>query len=483
MARRPTLTILLVTDTEVARADFSSGGSPRLRGLWQDQRRHVSDTLTTAVELAASLGPKLGHRVVVLATEIWTQTVSLSAASASGLSDAELSGALAFEVESLSGIEGFGSRLAFRAIGGDSEQRSYWIAQLDAGQIDGIEQVIAARGSRLAGLASPIGLPAGALGQGDERRVEFWPGAVCLVGPHAPPLVNNTDPRGERWRRALSQWEAEHGPANVSRVLVAPAVGEPPQLESDTLAVTESLADAAVLERWMTAWAGQFGGAVSVPTLRPPRKPMSRQTRTAIALAGAAMALTLCVGHWTYVDRATQNAQSRIDSLESLAERVKNLEQQRAAAEKEQSELERQLAEVELDGREVARLTGSGGGQVTTLLSVLSQLQRDELLIETLTTDAQGASVSGIALRSDAATEMAEQMRASLEDCGWQVQPPTQQGQKQLAGGGPWSFTIALRDVQSVNQGAAGEAKTADRAMTTAGRVAKRPSRSQGYEP
>src|SRR5436190_2274628 len=103
MASRVAITLLLLDRDKVVRADFGSGARPEVRDLWQQPRPAVDD-FGLLVESALHLGPHPGKRVWVLSGDLWTQTLPLPLLKVDGISEDELSQALAFEVEPLSGV-------------------------------------------------------------------------------------------------------------------------------------------------------------------------------------------------------------------------------------------------------------------------------------------------------------------------------------------------------------------------------------------
>ncbi|MCS6851018.1 MAG: hypothetical protein NZ700_07595, partial [Gemmataceae bacterium] len=65
MMRRAAITLLLVTRSSIARADWRGGVRPTLTGLWV-QPRPEADDLGVLVEAGLARGPTPGRRVWLL---------------------------------------------------------------------------------------------------------------------------------------------------------------------------------------------------------------------------------------------------------------------------------------------------------------------------------------------------------------------------------------------------------------------------------
>src|SRR5262249_13915667 len=152
-------TLLLVTHQNLVRADFSGTSKPELLDSWDTARPDLDD-LPSFVEAALALGGKPGRKVWVLTTDLWTQTLSMQARATAKLTGEDLSKALSFEVETLSGINAFESIIGQTSLPArKNDELSYWVVQARTADREQIEQIVRMAGSRLAGLCHPGGLP------------------------------------------------------------------------------------------------------------------------------------------------------------------------------------------------------------------------------------------------------------------------------------------------------------------------------------
>ena len=100
----------------------------------------------------------MARRVWVLATDVWSHTMSVPAMKAAGLKEEELAGALNFEAESLSGLAALDASLAFAAlppvVGSRDDQ--YWIGQLALNDRDTIDELVRRAGFKPAKVSRTI---------------------------------------------------------------------------------------------------------------------------------------------------------------------------------------------------------------------------------------------------------------------------------------------------------------------------------------
>src|SRR5271170_2318440 len=83
-------TLILITRERIVRADVKLGSAPQIKGLWQRLKPDTDDP-ATLVEAAIRLGKKRPGKVVVLSSDLWTQTLRMPVDATRGLSDQELS--------------------------------------------------------------------------------------------------------------------------------------------------------------------------------------------------------------------------------------------------------------------------------------------------------------------------------------------------------------------------------------------------------
>src|SRR6266436_3172625 len=106
MSKSAAITILLITREGLVRGDLSGGPQVTLQGVWKQPRPDVPD-LAALVEAALHLGPRPARKVLVLTSDLWTQTLELPLHKSADVNAGDLARALNFEAETLSGLSAF----------------------------------------------------------------------------------------------------------------------------------------------------------------------------------------------------------------------------------------------------------------------------------------------------------------------------------------------------------------------------------------
>src|SRR4051812_2890124 len=94
------LTLLWLRPDVLIRADFGAAPEFRTKGFWVMPRPQAG-TFSSLADACMAQAPKCGKRVWVLSEDLWTQTVSVSAAAVEDLGKEQLARALCFEAEPL----------------------------------------------------------------------------------------------------------------------------------------------------------------------------------------------------------------------------------------------------------------------------------------------------------------------------------------------------------------------------------------------
>ncbi len=445
MPSRPALTILLLTGTQVLRADFSSGAAPRQLGLWRGDRP-PGFTPETAAELALALGPKPARKVLVLTTHAWTQRDVLAAQSSRRMNAEELSQALAFEVESYSDMGAFDSRAAHVELPSSNDQeRAFWVTQISSGDLGAIEEVVKRRGAKLVGVAHPAGVPASLHGGAAWQRLEFWGETICCVGNFGGRLlaIASSDARSDRWQSTLA---GECEIQSTTERLIAPQTAVPAQHKGDA---PLALDDDAAAELWFTAWAAQVsrsGGNSQVPLLHPVRRPLTARDRMARSAVGAAVVLLLCGLHWAYGQYSLVSMGAEQEKFAAAGAEKKGYTTRLTQVKKEQEETQKAVKELREERRQMAAL-GPWRSRHLELLRFLAESANENLVIQEIAPSEGGLSLRGLAVTTDSAMWLASDLRDPAFLSGWLVRPPLQEGKNQLDSGGPWTFSINLSDV------------------------------------
>ena len=455
MATRGSLTILLITAERLVRADIRAGRSSPACQVYQQPRPAVDD-LPSLVEATVHLGPKKIHRVLLLCSDFWTQTLPLSAGTAGSMSKAELSQALAFEAEPFSGISAFDSLGSCVSLPVEGDQRHFWFTQVMASLWEQVEYVVEQAGGKLVGAAHPAGLLQSLRADAPQRarwqRVELWPEAVvCLHGEASTPLrvhIINSAPQPGLWEADADAWFGRFDPPDVRETLLGTERVPPGDVAGADGDILLDLGDEAALEGWLGAWAEQLAARLpGVPLIRPAPKPMQNSTRFAIAgLLGIAVLLP-CLGHYWWAGSTTRRAEEQLTSVKRPAEELEKVKKQAGELEKQLGALKQQTATMSADLEKCRGALDAQRERMVRLLAALAESAPDEFVIQAIDGQRAGIRVRGICLRPDQANQLALAMDEKLRPLGLRVHLPEKQAQYLLADGGPYVFDLLIQDV------------------------------------
>lgn len=222
-------------------------------------------------------------------------------------------------------------------------------------------------------------------------------------------------------------------------MVVEPAAQQPPdhgaaqvlRLDSDS-----------VLSAWLTACAARLGsGAVDVPSLKRPRRPLSNGRRKVIAAALALVVAAGCFAHQRWLDQSAQAAKAETQAALEPGKKLADLQKRRKDLEPKRVELQVQAKQLE-DSTELLRVQRKRLAQMLTSLSVH---KAEDLLVQKIDTDSGEPCIRGVCLHPELADHFASKLAAALFELGWEVQSPRKQAQNRVPGGGPWSFDIPFR--------------------------------------
>lgn len=447
MFRRPATTLLLVTNQSIVRADFSGGAKPKLLESWEVPRPDLED-LPSFVEAALTLGGKLGKKVWVLATDFWTQTLAMQARAASKLTGQDLSRALGFEVETLSGIAAFESIIGQANVPPrKTDELAYWVVQARTDDRAQIEQSIRMAGSRLAGLCHPGGLPRSLTPEDDAKtswqRVELWPDViVCLHGePGQPPKVHliNADSRQERWHAEEEDWRRQHGKADRREMFLTNGEfvrfgedGEPRPVDAKTSR-----------DLWLTGWAEELARrSAVVPLIRPAIRPLSNTGWAGIAACIGVATLGLCVAHSMTVRSLQLNPlRKEIEKLRGPAAHLDSLEKDIGQREKEFGELRKQYDSLQLTNETLR----AQQHRLVRLLAAMGNHRPDHLWIHKIEGEPGQPVLHGICLSENEANNLSTRLAKELAP-DWEIRETKMKAQLPKAGGEPlYIFQVTLQ--------------------------------------
>ena len=182
MKRKDTSTIVIVTGRNILRADFRDGLCQ-----WKSAARQAGTSVTEGFSAAMALGGQGAGTLWLLSDEWFSQTIQLNPAQVAGLSEAQMTRALAFEAEPFSGIPMAGAALAFHKKG----EGSFDVVAVPVEIRDRLLGTATAKGAVLEGIARTDVPPE------DEESLRKWlydwsgrletGGAPVIGAPAAPP--------------------------------------------------------------------------------------------------------------------------------------------------------------------------------------------------------------------------------------------------------------------------------------------------------
>ncbi len=446
------LTILLITSERLVRAEVRAGRRAGGCELFEQSRPAVDD-LPSLVEAALRLGPARPRQVLLLSTELWTQTLPLATGGTGGMSEEEIAQALAFEAEPFSGISAFDSLTVCRSLSRGSAEPSFWFTQLASSALESIEYAIQESGGKLIGIAHPAGLsvPLGVSESANWQRIELWPESVVCVRrvPRSPLQVHviNAGPQTETWQEDAWHWLSQFDPPELSELLQATRFAAPLGAELSA-GETWDLADEAVLEPWLVAWAQEATlRHPESPVLRPAPQPMPTSTRVVIAGLIAALMLALCLGHFSWTSAVTASAEERVAELQQPAEELRELEGRTQSLQQELTRVRTQSEQMQASVDACRRAWEWNRQRIARLMGSLAQVDPDRLVIQAIETQREGIQIRGISRRADQPTQLAAQLARQLLPLGLQVHPPTKEAVFLRADGGPYLFELLIQDI------------------------------------
>ncbi len=441
---RDALTLLLITPTRLIRADFEGRVDPALRQIWE-ARAPAGETLPLLAEAAFLLGAPRKCDVYVLCAGLSMQILSVPVGKVNGLEGEELSNALSFEAEAISGINPFDSALSSMAAGAAGADRMFWVSQMSLADLSQIQTSLEDKDAALRGVAHPGGLPR-PLGNTSVgwQRVELWSDAVVAVdgtnGTAPRTNVFNGTPSRPLWQSQVDQFlgadPADRAMMIADSSLIQYATGP-----------TVSLDEEAILKSWLRQWAVEVNGErVRVPLIRPAPKPMPDAHRWALAGALAVSAAVVCGSHYFFIQHQERRKHEELFRVELPG---KILAQEKAGADRQQTDLER----VNREMRDIHELRQFWKDTLdkehrrhATLLSTLAMATPAEVAIVSIDEGGGEVRLSGLSLTPEVAG-FATNMATALEPFGWRIEPPRRRALNLAADGGPWQLDWSLKSV------------------------------------
>ncbi len=185
---KPQTTLLCIDADRVLRADFAApgAGGPRVY-----QQTRGGGALVESVQNALALASGCGRAVFVAADDIWSQQLMLPSVAVGGLSGAELSAALAFEAEPLSGIASPNAVLGFVAPNAPRQDgfRDFALIAMETITRDAIQSAVRKAGGNLRGVCCLKSLPPKSAQGGDDEWLARCAAELARTPPGLPVIA------------------------------------------------------------------------------------------------------------------------------------------------------------------------------------------------------------------------------------------------------------------------------------------------------
>lgn len=443
-------TLLYIGANRLIRADFAGGSAaPVLEQIFEAGSPPSSEGLAVLADAAFSLGPAGRRNVYILSNAVMSQVLAVTRTKLAGLEGAELTRALGFEAETMSGINPFDAVTEVRPVGQEGAEMYYWVSQMSSNDLSELRSGLARQQADLRGIVHPGGLPR-PLSQaevGSDRRawqrLELWPDQViCLAGGDGPAKTHfiGVPPTRVTWKHEAEQWFASSG-GTGDRECLAP--------DATLLAFGDgnrmSLSDDATLKAWLSAWASELvSGAPRVPVVVPPRPPMPDRRRYAISGAVAVGVAGICALHSVSMKRREARLRSDLAAMQLPINHLTSLKGRLDQMKGESGKREAELRDLrDLQTHWVDTLSKEHRRHAAFLAALTSSVTED--MVITSTSEQSGVvRVETLNLRPDASSFVTN-LAAQMNPLGWLLEPPFRKAMALQEDGGPWVLTYQLR--------------------------------------
>lgn len=429
MSKRPEISILLLANRSIVRADFAKDLSTPILKIQESV--DVESSVATAIEQVVLGAPDIAQQVIVVMTDVWTQLVSLPRLSVSGIEPQELDEVLKFEAETLSGIEINDISLASSSMGTRDEFQQYWVSAIRKDDLDSIVAVLASAGCRDTTVAHPAGLSSDS--DLPRERAETWEDLAFFTEGYPGKLTK------------VKQASGEHL-GGQSNLLIGTPVAD---FQPNSSAELQDIADESCLDRWFAQVATNYlknADNLAAPLIRLRKNSKSTPVRHLIAGALALAVLGFCFWHWNYLNNHNESLRAKIVEIQEPATEKKKYDSQLLSILDDRTKIEVVDAKLGNDLSRIQFFLDNQSDRFPKLLQLLVELRTPELVIQEIDGVEDGVSITGISLNGESAQALAKRLREKAVPLGWVVNAASQEGQQKLTTGGPWTFEILLTD-------------------------------------
>ncbi len=430
MAKRPDISVLLLFNRQVVRADYGKDLSKT--AFYLHETVDVESTLWDAVEQVTSGYPPLSSRTIILSSDVWSQIVMLPKLSVAGIEPTDLEEVLKFEAETLSGIDIDEISLAWTLLGPRDEYQQFWVSAIRKSDLEDVNKLLESVGCREIVIAHPAGLAGNLNTSPSGESIEIWDDLAFHLVNHGAKLS---------FVKQASPGHFESG----SPVLFGGTWSEP----LDGHPNVEWMTDEASVRCWSERVATNYQqrlAELAAPLIRRTKRTSVTPIRHLLTGVIALAVVGFCFWHWQYVHGQNERLRQQIEQVKIPAAEKKKYDSQLMAILEQRAQVEVEDSALGDDLKRVRFFLENQSNRFAKLLNLLIELRTDDLVIQQMGGTEEGVLLSGISLNGEAAQALAKRLRERAVTLGWAVNPARQEGQQQLTTGGPWKFEILLTD-------------------------------------
>jgi hypothetical protein len=449
MPKRPDISVILLFNRQVVRADFSNKHLDSTKSLLDASLNPQAPTtnffLREQVDVESTLGdsvsqviaghPPLAARTIVLSSDVWTQVVALPRLSVSGIEPDELQEALKFEAETLSGIDIDEVSLAWSALGTKDDHQQYWVSAIRQSDLDHVNKILEQVGCREISIAHPAGL---ARFGANSNSIEIWDDLAFQLSQKGSNLVS------------VKQASLENANSfDNLPVLNGGTLAQPQSANESDWVSWIALDEDENLTRYAADVAANYVQRMrefTAPLIRLTKGTRSTPIRHLVSAAIAIAVIGFCFWHWQYIRQSNVELVQQIELTKQPAIEKKKFDSQLMSILSQREEVESEDVALSDDLKRIRFFLSNQNDRIAKLLNLLVELRTQELVVQKIGGNEEGVLISGITLNGESAQALAKRLREKAVPLGWVVNPARQQGQQKLTTGGPWDYEIQLTD-------------------------------------
>lgn len=425
------------------RVDVKTGDKPVILNFSKTDRP-ARTPIAAAAELAISLNDtRPSQRTILLAEDLWSGIIDIDDRSIYGLEGDELNQMLKFETESQSNLDPMTGHLGFIELSPvPPDTRRFWCTSIAADVIMGIATAIKLRGGKLSFCAHPIGLAnPEVLGVPWIEFSQTLAGAFAIGGDGlSRASIATRSKTSDRWFQALEANFGSELPEEGWLMMTA----TPPLNYQGTL---QSLEIEATLQRWIVATVKRLVNPENLPVVAPRVPETSERAFARIGAAATLIAALVCGLHYSWGSRRKFVIEQELVELRKPAEQQRELNSELELLNEHREELNTQIDKIEKQRFELG-LLAAHSDRFSKLLMMIAKGRDRALVLDEITVQSNGLQLTGRAIRSDVATNLALHLSPGAAKLGWKVEAPNMQGTNKLVNGGPWKFKINLVETE-----------------------------------